>query len=126
LAFVFTFNNYFSPKRLPGECDRVRLTALGKNRLQVTVLSHSTVITKKVIKGRLTESQFSFKVQKISPIYLILNGYNWQTNQLTIIDNGSLSVDTKSGGLWFLTVIPTFGGRSQVQNLIFSRKTECH
>jgi hypothetical protein len=126
LPYIFTYNNYFSPKGLPGECDRVRLEALGNNRLQVTVLNDSTIITKKVIKGRLSGNQFSFKVRKISPIYLILNGYGWQTNQLTLIENGSLLVDTKYGGLWFFTVIPTFGGRSQIHNLIFSRKTQFH
>ncbi len=126
LPHIFTYNNYFNPKRLPGKCDKIRLTALDQNRLEVAVFNDSTVITRKVIRGRLSEGRFYFKVRKISPIYIILNGYVWQTNQMELLENGDLSVHTKYGGLWFLTVVPTFGGRSEVRNLVFSRKQECH
>lgn len=34
LPYLFTYNNYFNTKHLPGDCDRVRLKALGKNRLR--------------------------------------------------------------------------------------------
>lgn len=104
---------------------RLNIKSLDERHLKVTLYRQNKIVKTKTIKGKLSDNYFQFKMTKISPVspfFLILSLYKKQENRIGLTKNGELLLDSYEGGVLLLLVVPTFGGDSDVYNLIFKRK----
>lgn len=104
---------------------RLNIQSLDEKHLKITLYSQNKIVKTKTLKGKVSDNYFQFKMKKISPVspfYLILSLYKRQENRIGLTKNEELLLDSYEGGVLLLLVLPTFGGDTDVYNLIFKRK----
>lgn len=121
LEYTLTYNSMFSRKNLPTEKDKINLKAINNNTLKATVYKNGKIIKTKIIKGKIEQNFFQYRLQRFS-FRLIFNTYGTQNNCIGLLPNGDLYVDTVYGGVLLLVFIPTIGTGSELYGLVFKRK----
>lgn len=104
---------------------RLNIKSLDEKHLKITLYSQNKMVKTKTLKGKVSDNYFQFKMTKISPVspfYLILSLYKKQENRIGLTKNEELLLDSYEGTVLLLLVLPTFGGDTDVYNLIFKRK----
>lgn len=119
--FVLAYSGKFNFENLPKGNDRINLFSTDSKHLKVTVYKDDKVVKTKIIKGRLSQNYFQFKLTHIS-FHLVINGYSTQKSRIGLLKNGDLTLDTDGGGVLLLVVFPTFGSGAELYNLVFKRK----
>jgi hypothetical protein len=102
--------------------DKMNLKAIDDRHLKASVYHNGSVLKTKIIKGRLSQNYFQFKLKKLAPFLFIINGYSTQVNRIGLLRNGDLLLDTDHGGILLLVIMPTFGSGTQEYNIKFKRK----
>jgi hypothetical protein len=116
----------FNYEQRPVNCDRVRLKAISRNRMEVSVFKDGTIIKKRIIKGRITNNYFEFRLRKFTILYIVFNGISFTHTRISLLKNGDLTADCYAGGFLTLVIVPTFGSGDEHYDLVYKRRDDCH
>lgn len=105
----------------PGHGDRIRIEAMPKDRLKVTMLHGDEVVRQKRIKGELANGYYSFKASQLLPMVAI-NIYRHQEVRLGLNTEGSLVVQLAGTTVVFIVFVPVTGGKEEKDYLVFKRR----
>ncbi len=123
--FALTYGRKFDLQSLPKTNDRINLASMDHKHLKVSVYKNDKLVKTKIIRGYLAQNYFQYKLTHLSflhPFYFIINGYSTQRNRIGLLKNGDLTLDTETGGVLLLVVMPTFGSGDAHYNIVFKRK----
>ena len=123
LDYTFTYKSIFDRENLPGQNDFINLTALDDTHLKATLFVNNRKLKSKTYKGRLVNNSFQFHSGHFSFTFFI-NVFRQQTNRVSLSKENDLYLDTNSGGIGFLLImpIPLSGSSMDTYNLKFKRK----
>jgi hypothetical protein len=122
LDYAFTYKYLVNSKK-PGENDYVNLSAIDDRRIKATLFVNGKVIKPKIIKGSIRNNYFQFHTNMLS-VRIIFFLYAKQTNRIALSKDNDLMLDTNSGGIGFLLIlpIPLSGSSMDDYNLKFKRR----
>jgi hypothetical protein len=125
LDYTFTYKSLFDLKKLPGKRDYINLSAINDNHIKATLFVNDKIVKSKIVKGRMNNNFFEFHTTHFSLKYVFII-YAQQTNRLALSKEDDLYLDTNSGGIGFLLIIPIplSGSSMDTYNLKFRRKNK--
>lgn len=123
LGYAFTYKPIFDFRKLPGKNDYINLSAIDDRHIKATLHVNGKIVKSKTIKGKLNNNSFEFHTNHLSLRYIFFI-YRQQTNRISLSDEDDLFLDTNSGGIGFLLIlpIPLSGSSMDTYNLKFKRK----
>lgn len=105
----------------PGLTDRIRIEAISKDRLKVTMLHGQEAAKHKKIKGKLVGGYYVFKTNQLLPL-IAINIYGHQEVRLGLNAERSLTVQFAGTTVVFVVVVPVTGGKNEEDHLVFKRR----
>jgi hypothetical protein len=122
LDYTFTCKSLFNLKKLPGEKDYINLSALNEKHIKATLFVNDKIVKSKIVKGHMDNNYFKFHTTHFSLKYIFIL-YRQQTNRLALSNEEDLFLDTNSGGIGFLLImpIPLSGSSADTYNLKFKK-----
>ncbi|MFZ1527574.1 MAG: hypothetical protein WAT19_02410 [Ferruginibacter sp.] len=123
LAYAFTYEEKCFNSKLPGKDDFVRLQVLDERHIKASLFVKGGLLISKTVKGKFTGNSFKFSSSHFR-IRLLLNVHRQQTNRISISANGDLLLDTNSGAIGYLLMLPVplSGSATDTYNLKFKRR----
>lgn len=105
----------------PGPTDRIRIEAISKDRLKVTMLQGQETLKQKKIKGKLVGGYYVFKSNQLLPL-IAINIYGHQEVRLGLNAERNLTVQFAGTTVVFIVVVPVTGGKNEEDHLVFKRR----
>jgi hypothetical protein len=116
----------FNHEQRPVNCDRVRLKAISRNRIEVSVFKDGTIVKRRIIKGHISNNYFEFRLRKFSIVCLVFNTVSFTHTRISVLKNGDLAADSYAGGFLTLVILPTFGSGDEHYDLVYKRIDDCY
>jgi len=123
LDYAFMYKALFNRKKIPGKNDRIHLSVIDSNHIKATLFIHDKTVSAKTIRGSIRNNYFEFHSRHFALKYIFIL-YAQQTNRIALSEDGDLFLDTNSGGIGFLLLlpIPLSGSSTDTYNVTFKRK----
>lgn len=123
LEYTFTYKSLFDSEKLPGKNDYIHLSAIDDRHIKVTLFINNKAVKTKTVRGRISNNYFEFHTNRLLVKYVFMS-YRQQTNRIALSNEGDLYLDTNTGGIAFLLIlpIPLSGVAIDTYNLKFKRK----
>jgi hypothetical protein len=123
LDYALTYRSLFDLKKLPNKNDHINLQAIDGKHVKATLFAGDRIVKTKTLKGRIINNHFEFHTTHFSLAYVFIV-YRQQSNRLALSKEGDLYLDTNSGGIGFLLILPVplSGSSMDSYNLKFKRK----
>jgi len=121
LEYITTYNDFYNFIRFPQHGDYINLKAIDKTRIKVTVYHNNSIIKTRIIKGKIKQNYFDYKIRSLS-FYFLINTYGDQNNRIGVLKNGDLTIDAINAGCILLVFLPCACGGAENYNFIFKRR----
>lgn len=101
---------------------KLSLKVIDNRHLQTDIYKNDSLITTKILTGKLQNDFFVIKKTKILFFYFLINGFGNLTTRIGQLKSGELLIDSHTFKVATLIIIPLTGDRVEQYGLVFPKK----
>jgi len=101
--------------------DFAELEVIDNKRIRITLTENGNTVKSKILKGKIVENTFEFNRRSFIIPLVIMNFYEDRKTRISLLQNGNLSVETRTQAVGSFFIFPWSGGGYYADNLEFDK-----